>query len=462
MLRSLLLKSILFVSLAGAVACSKGFESANSNSSLDSQASPELLSAIKSGSIRLSIISAEQSVPAGTCSAQVQTRLLNSSGQAFTFVGSIGLSVTSSAVQIYSDSQCQTVTTAPLLQGSSGTATFYFKGNNAGTGTITASLLRILNASQAVTITPATNPPPPVPVAGQCGTANGVAVMSAPTANLCMVGTASAVVGTGPFTWTCAGTNGGATASCSAPRTQTPPPPPPPTPVAGQCGSANGVAVASAPTANLCLVGMASAVTGSGPFNWTCAGTNGGANASCSAPITQTPPPVPVPPSNPDIPAAMQIKTRHGRLCFQVNGSTMVLAQCNANSTAQIFEPRLLTNVVGVSGFAAYSIRSRSSGKCLEGSAALAALAPDSFNFGRSEPITLVDCNASEARQHFTINPIGTLIALSPKGMCVGARYSAYQDPSQSLGVTIVNGKCTHNGGENMRFEMLLDFVGVQ
>ena len=60
-------------------------------------------------------------------------------------------------------------------------------------------------------------------------------------------------------------------------------PAPPPSPVNGQCGSANGGTFASAPTTNLCSAGTAGAVTGSGPWIWTCAGLNGGTNASCQA-----------------------------------------------------------------------------------------------------------------------------------------------------------------------------------
>jgi hypothetical protein len=57
-------------------------------------------------------------------------------------------------------------------------------------------------------------------------------------------------------------------------------------PVNGACGSANGAAVSAAPTTNLCASSIASAVTGSGPWGWTCAGSSGGADASCSAPKT--------------------------------------------------------------------------------------------------------------------------------------------------------------------------------
>jgi len=56
-------------------------------------------------------------------------------------------------------------------------------------------------------------------------------------------------------------------------------------PVSGACGSANGVAASSAPSSNLCTAGSASAVAGSGPWTWTCNGSNGGINASCSAPV---------------------------------------------------------------------------------------------------------------------------------------------------------------------------------
>jgi Immunoglobulin domain len=53
--------------------------------------------------------------------------------------------------------------------------------------------------------------------------------------------------------------------------------------VNGVCGSSNGGTFSSAPTTNLCSAGTASSVTGSGPWNWTCAGSGGGTTASCSA-----------------------------------------------------------------------------------------------------------------------------------------------------------------------------------
>jgi hypothetical protein len=56
---------------------------------------------------------------------------------------------------------------------------------------------------------------------GICGAVNGQSLTTAPTSNLCSAGTASAVSGSGPWTWSCAGSNGGTTASCSASRATT-------------------------------------------------------------------------------------------------------------------------------------------------------------------------------------------------------------------------------------------------
>ncbi|MBI4155925.1 MAG: DUF5011 domain-containing protein [Candidatus Zambryskibacteria bacterium] len=55
-------------------------------------------------------------------------------------------------------------------------------------------------------------------------------------------------------------------------------------PTSGVCGTATSTPVSSVPTTNLCSYGIASVVTGSGPWNWTCNGINNGTDASCSAP----------------------------------------------------------------------------------------------------------------------------------------------------------------------------------
>jgi Domain of unknown function (DUF1906) len=56
----------------------------------------------------------------------------------------------------------------------------------------------------------------PSVVNGACGSANGGLFDVKPTANLCSAGTASAVSGTGGWTWSCSGQFSGTTASCSA------------------------------------------------------------------------------------------------------------------------------------------------------------------------------------------------------------------------------------------------------
>jgi hypothetical protein len=107
---------------------------------------------------------------------------------------------------------------------------------------------------------------------GVCGSADGSETNVTPTANLCTIGTSSAVIGTGPWTWTCQSTNGGLTAACIAtlPAATAP----------GACGLANGTTIPSKPNINLCTGGNPSVVSGTGPWTWDCMGTN---TVSCSA-----------------------------------------------------------------------------------------------------------------------------------------------------------------------------------
>ncbi|MGE4351284.1 MAG: OmpA family protein [Bdellovibrionales bacterium] len=122
-------------------------------------------------------------------------------------------------------------------------------------------------------------PPPPGPmVNGLCGTANGVAAKRAPTDGLCTSGTVSAMSGNGPWNWSCIGENGGMTVSCTAPLV-------PPPPIVGECGSASGVPSLTTPRNGLCDAGISSAVSGKGPWTWSCSGTNGGGAVSCVAPL---------------------------------------------------------------------------------------------------------------------------------------------------------------------------------
>ena len=54
------------------------------------------------------------------------------------------------------------------------------------------------------------------PINGSCGASNGAMLSNKPTTGLCGTGAVSPVSGTGPWTWSCAGSNGGTTASCDA------------------------------------------------------------------------------------------------------------------------------------------------------------------------------------------------------------------------------------------------------
>ena len=114
---------------------------------------------------------------------------------------------------------------------------------------------------------------------GSCGTADGVPSPTAPTTNLCADGSTPNVTGTGPWNWTCSGTGGGSDALCSAPAS-----------VNGQCGTAHGTPTATSPSTGLCAAGTESAVSGTGPWTWTCNGLGGGTNESCAAPMPPPPP----------------------------------------------------------------------------------------------------------------------------------------------------------------------------
>lgn len=61
-------------------------------------------------------------------------------------------------------------------------------------------------------------------------------------------------------------------------------------PVDGLCGGSNGGVFRIAPAANLCAVGSATTVTGSGPWSWRCNSSNSGNNVDCSAGIDITDP----------------------------------------------------------------------------------------------------------------------------------------------------------------------------
>jgi hypothetical protein len=106
---------------------------------------------------------------------------------------------------------------------------------------------------------------------GACGAADGGMFSAQPSSDLCSAGTAQNVSGSGPWSWTCAGSGGGTNASCSTLAF----------PTNGACGIDNGKTLSNAPV-NLCVSGTPSAVSGSGPWSWTCLGSNSGTTASCA------------------------------------------------------------------------------------------------------------------------------------------------------------------------------------
>lgn len=95
--------------------------------------------------------------------------------------------------------------------------------------------------------------------------------------------------------------------------------------VNGACGTSNGSSVSSTPTTNLCTTGKASAVSGTGPWNWTCDGSNGGSNASCSASVYVEPPPPPPPP--------ISLPTGGGTGSVTSGGNTIVVTDNGTTGT---------------------------------------------------------------------------------------------------------------------------------
>jgi uncharacterized repeat protein (TIGR02543 family) len=96
-----------------------------------------------------------------------------------------------------------TLTAAP----DSGSTFTEWTGACSGPGACTVTM----DAAKSVTATfalSATN--------GACGSSNGATFTVAPTTNLCITGTASSVTGTGTWGWSCTGSNGGTTATCSS------------------------------------------------------------------------------------------------------------------------------------------------------------------------------------------------------------------------------------------------------
>jgi uncharacterized repeat protein (TIGR02543 family) len=268
------------------------------------------------------------------CSA---TRAYTATPSVVTGSGHGTISPDTAQAVVYNTTKDFTVTpSAGYISSMAGTCSGSLSGTTYTTNAITADCTVVANFLEIVN--------------GSCGTSGGqTTTTTAPTANLCAKGTASEVTtNAGTFTWTCAGSNTGSDASCSATRAYTATPsvvtgsghgtisPDTAQAVAynttkgftvspstgyitsmsgtcggslsgttyttnaitanctvianfleivnGSCGTSGGQTTTAAPTANLCSVGTASAVTSNaGTFTWTCSGSNTGSDASCSA-----------------------------------------------------------------------------------------------------------------------------------------------------------------------------------
>ncbi|BFT94907.1 hypothetical protein MNSC_09150 [Minisyncoccus archaeophilus] len=148
-------------------------------------------------------------------------------------------------------------------------STRYYSYSSDGQDYVISSLLStednyFFDSSTGTYSTSSSNPP--IPGNGVCGIANNTNSYDIPTTGLCTIGEPSIVSGTGPWTWDCVGTT---TVNCSANLA-----------IDGVCGTSDGSNLYEAPSSNLCSVGTASDISGTGPWTWTC---NGTVNDNCSA-----------------------------------------------------------------------------------------------------------------------------------------------------------------------------------
>ncbi len=185
--------------------------------------------------------------------------------------------------QIHVDGTCgaaanAVMTTAPKSNLCDTGKTSKVYGEGPWTWTCSGANGGIATTCTTMKVVPKAPPPPGPMVNGVCGSSNGVPFVTQPRAGLCDAGVLSALSGNGPWNWSCLGDNGGMTVSCTAPLQ-------PPAPIFGECGDAHGAPSLTKPRSSLCSSGISSAVSGKGPWNWSCSGTNGGGAVSCIAPL---------------------------------------------------------------------------------------------------------------------------------------------------------------------------------
>jgi len=140
--------------------------------------------------------------PSPTCTANIRTWTVS------TTISGAGGTISAPAQSAVNHGSATTFTVTPLggysiatVVGTTCTPTLQ-SGNTWTSGAITADC--------TITASFSANP-----VSGICGSDNGRTLSSAPT-NLCSAGAATALVGNGPWTWSCQGSGGGTTANCAA------------------------------------------------------------------------------------------------------------------------------------------------------------------------------------------------------------------------------------------------------
>lgn len=115
---------------------------------------------------------------------------------------------------------------------------------------------------------------------GKCGSSSGALLGKEPTTDFCKSGYFKDFKwdeSSKEWRWLCAGRGGASSENCGAYYSADL------IKANGQCGSSAGTSFESAPYSNLCSKGSSSAVTGTGPWYWTCSGVSGGNSTSCSA-----------------------------------------------------------------------------------------------------------------------------------------------------------------------------------
>jgi outer membrane protein OmpA-like peptidoglycan-associated protein len=232
--------------------------------------------------------SMQKAVPAkGLCTSGTPTEVAGQGPWLWTCVGAGGGNSTSCSAAVQSvqriDGACgasanTTVEMAPSANLCEGGTPSNVYGEGPWTWTCSGSNGGVAASCTARREVPSAPPPPAQAVNGLCGAANGVAGVDQPREGLCSAGTVTAVSGDGPWNWNCLGQNGGMTVSCTAPLM-------PPAPVTGECGGASGQPTLTTPQSGLCAAGISSAVSGQGPWTWSCSGTNGGGAVGCVAPL---------------------------------------------------------------------------------------------------------------------------------------------------------------------------------